>query len=84
MLGNMAKRKGLTVLLDEDMSANLVQDLLLWKGYSLEIALKGENDHFDLRTRLRRRPKPLFLTRDKGWLTYSLTKSRPNRNRLFK
>ncbi len=64
----MAKRKGLTILLDEDISASLLIDFLLSKGYKVEVAVKGEKDHYELRSRLARSPKPLFLTKDKGWL----------------
>lgn len=64
----MAKAKGLTVLLDEDISAQIIIDLLLSKGYKAEIAIKGQSDHYDIRSRLRKRPMPLFFTKDKGWL----------------
>jgi len=62
------KSKGLTFLLDEDISASMLIDYLLSKGYKLEIAEKGEPDHHYMRARLAKSRRPLFFTKDKGWL----------------
>lgn len=63
----MPKKKGLTILLDEDISSALLVDLLEWKGYKVELVTKGAKDHV-IRRRLGKRRMPLFFTKDKGWL----------------
>ncbi len=63
----MAKAKGLTILLDEDISADLLVEFLVQKRYKVEIVEKGVKDHL-LRARLAQSPLPVFFTKDRGSL----------------
>ena len=59
----MPKRKGLTLLLDEDVSSAVLAEVLEWKGYNVEFVRKETKDHL-IRARLTRSRMPVFLMKD--------------------